>query len=231
VSYFAIQQFEAPREPSARPALRRRACAMSAESAASSAAAAVVAAGAAPVAEAAPVAAAAAVVEVAEAAVEGDVGDGGDGGEGDEEPGEEDGPAEEDHVDDVAALAAAGGYDGPIGHLAPAGLVAVAGAPDVWAVAADMPNSGGALTGLEAQRKRLAQEHRELTNRIRNAERKRARLLERARGLSNDDLLQIMADRAQAKAKAKASAKAKGAVAKAKGAGAKGQGRGGRGGK
>ena len=201
---------------------------MSAESAASSAAAAVVAAGAAPVAEAAPVAAAAAVVEVAEAAVEGDVGD---GGEGDEEPGEEDGPAEEDHVDDVAALAAAGGYDGPIGHLAPAGLVAVAGAPDVWAVAADMPNSGGALTGLEAQRKRLAQEHRELTNRIRNAERKRARLLERARGLSNDDLLQIMADRAQAKATAKASAKAKGAVAKAKGAGAKGQGKGGRGGK
>ena len=179
MSYFAIQQFEAPREPSARPALRRRACAMSAESAASSAAAAVVAAGAAPVAEAAPVAAAAAVVEVAEAAVEGDVGD---GGEGDEEPGEEDGPAEEDHVDDVAALAAAGGYDGPIGHLAPAGLVAVAGAPDVWAVAADMPNSGGALTGLEAQRKRLAQEHRELTNRIRNAERKRARLLERAMG-------------------------------------------------
>ena len=115
--------------------------------------------------------------------------------------------------------------------LPPAGLVAVAGAPDVWAVAADMPNSGGALTGLEAQRKRLAQEHRELTNRIRNAERKRARLLERARGLSNDDLLQIMADRAQAKAKAKASAKAKGAVAKAKGAGAKGQGKGGRGGK
>jgi hypothetical protein len=50
--------------------------------------------------------------------------------------------------------------------LPPAGLVAVAGAPDVWAVAADMPNSGGALTGLEAQRKRLAQEHRELTNRI-----------------------------------------------------------------
>ena len=81
------------------------------------------------------------------------------------------------------------------------------------------PNST-ALKDLAEQRRDLRKQRDELNRQIRNEERKRARLLERARNLSNDDLLSILGSRATAKANAKPKAKgaAKGkAKAKAKG--------------
>ena len=65
---------------------------------------------------------------------------------------------------------------------------------------------------MRAERKRLTDDQRHLRAQEVAAERKRARLLEKAKGLSTDDLLQILADRqqAQAAAKAKAMPKAKG---------------------
>jgi hypothetical protein len=63
---------------------------------------------------------------------------------------------------------------------------------------------------LEVRRRALQEERRELNNEIRNEARKRRRRLEKARGLSNQDLLEVAASRAAAaKAKAKANAKAK----------------------
>ena len=91
----------------------------------------------------------------------------------------------------------------------------------VWAVAALMGDpSSTALKDLAGQRRDLRKQRDELNRQIRNEERKRARLLERARNLSNDDLLSILGSRAAAKANAKPKAKgaAKGkAKAKAKG--------------
>ena len=63
---------------------------------------------------------------------------------------------------------------------------------------------------LEERRRALQEERKSLAKEIRNEERKRKRRLEKARGLSNDDLLEIAASRAaQAKAKAGGKAKAK----------------------
>ena len=85
------------------------------------------------------------------------------------------------------------------------------GVDAVWAAAAALedPNT---LAGLSARRKELLMERRRLANAIRNEERKRTRLVEKARGLNNADLLAIMAVRAKATPKARASAKAKAAV-------------------
>ena len=80
----------------------------------------------------------------------------------------------------------------------------------VWEAAALIGDQGlEQLTDLENRRKRLYAEREALQKDIRNAERKRLRLIEKARGLSDTDLLDIMATRAAAKAKAHAKAKAK----------------------
>lgn len=65
------------------------------------------------------------------------------------------------------------------------------------------------FAALEARRQAMRDERAQLLKEIRNEERKKKRRLEKARGLSNDDLLEVAADRAaQAKVKAKAKAKA-----------------------
>ena len=63
---------------------------------------------------------------------------------------------------------------------------------------------------LERRRKELRQERNNLGREIRNAEKKRARLVEKARHLSDGDLLSVLATRAAAKAKAKAKGKGQG---------------------
>ena len=66
------------------------------------------------------------------------------------------------------------------------------------------------IATLEGQRRTLQGERKALMKEIRAEERTRKRRLEKARGLSNDDLLEIAAARAaQANAKANAVAKAK----------------------
>ena len=98
----------------------------------------------------------------------------------------------------------------------------------VWAVAALMGDRNStALKDLADQRRDLRKQRDELNRMTRNEDRKRARILERARNLSNDDLLSILGSRAAAKANAKPKAKgaAKGkakAKAKAVAAGAAG---------
>ena len=132
-----------------------------------------------------------------------------------------------------AAAVAGGGVGGAGGGPAPVvadggaiGLDADAvvahggGGVSVWAVAALMGDRcSTALKDLADQRRDLRKQRDEVNRVTRNEERKRARILERARNLSNDDLLEILTSRAVAKAKAKPKAKgaAKGkAKAKAK---------------
>ena len=69
------------------------------------------------------------------------------------------------------------------------------------------------VAALDARRRELFNERRVVAREIRNATRKRQRLLEKAKGLSNAALMEIVAARAartaQSKAKAKVAAKAK----------------------
>ena len=70
-----------------------------------------------------------------------------------------------------------------------------------------------ALKGMALEEKNLKRQRDLLSRQIKLEERKRARRLERARGLSDADLMSIIAERAAARAaaaKAKAKAKAKG---------------------
>jgi hypothetical protein len=86
----------------------------------------------------------------------------------------------------------------------------------VWAAAAGIGDAAaGEVAALQQRRKELRQARDAVNKDLRNAERKRQRLLERARGLSDDDLLTLVAARAVAKGNAKANAKGK-AKAKAK---------------
>ena len=62
---------------------------------------------------------------------------------------------------------------------------------------------------MAADRKRLKREQQELTRQIRNEQRKRQRLIEKARALSETDLATILGARAAARAKAKPKAKAR----------------------
>jgi peptidoglycan hydrolase CwlO-like protein len=64
-----------------------------------------------------------------------------------------------------------------------------------------------ALNDLADQRRDLRKQRDEVNRVTRNEERKRARILERARNLSNDDLVAILGSRAVAKASAKPKAK------------------------
>jgi len=69
---------------------------------------------------------------------------------------------------------------------------------------------------LQQRQKELLDERRRVAQELHNEARKRMRRMDRARGLSDDDLLEILRSRAAAKAKASPEAKATG-KAKAKG--------------
>ena len=78
----------------------------------------------------------------------------------------------------------------------------------VWAVAALMGDRcSTALNDLADQRRDLRKQRDEVNRMTRNEERKRARILKRARNFSNDDLVAILGSRAVAKANAKPKAK------------------------
>ena len=59
---------------------------------------------------------------------------------------------------------------------------------------------------LDQERKALGAERKRMTREIKNESQKRQRLLQKARNLSTDDLLQVAMTRSAAKAKAKAKA-------------------------
>ena len=63
------------------------------------------------------------------------------------------------------------------------------------------------LAALEAQRKELHRKRNELAKEIKHETKKRRRLLNKARGLSNDSLLEVIAARQAKSAQAKANAK------------------------
>ena len=118
---------------------------------------------------------------------------------------------------------------GAIGLDAHAVVAHGGGGVSVWSVAALMGDRcSTALKDVADQRRDLRKQRDEVNRVTRNEERKRARILERARTLSNDDLLEILTSRAVAKAKAKpkakgaakckATAKAKASAASAAGA-------------
>ena len=98
--------------------------------------------------------------------------------------------------------------------------VAMGGGLAVWAAAASIGDTNAQkLKELGDQRKQLKRERARIASEISKAEKKRARDMEKARGLSDLDLLNIIASRARAKAEAKAKAKGRGkgkAKAKAK---------------
>ena len=86
---------------------------------------------------------------------------------------------------------------------------------DVWAAAAGLGDQDkDHLDRLEQRRREMLAERELLNREIHNAQRKRVRMMERARGLTDQDLLSIIASRATAKSKAaaKTSAKAKAAA-------------------
>ena len=85
-----------------------------------------------------------------------------------------------------------------------------ANASGVWAAAASIGDqSAERLAELDLRKKQLAAEKEQIAKDIRNTERKRIRLMERAKGISDSDLMAIVAPRATAKAKASVKAKAK----------------------
>ena len=87
----------------------------------------------------------------------------------------------------------------------------------VWAAAAALGDAAGDERAAMLRRQReLREERRRLQMDLNSSNRRRARLLERARGLTDADLLDIISARAAAKAKAKAKPKPK-AKAAAKG--------------
>ncbi len=91
----------------------------------------------------------------------------------------------------------------PVARAAPA---VVGGAVGVWAAAAALPDLHDSKAALTRQLQELQREQRRVSMNIYNEERKRQRLLDRAKGLSDDDLLMILSTRASAKAKAQAKA-------------------------
>ena len=65
-----------------------------------------------------------------------------------------------------------------------------------------------AVTDLSARKLALKREQQVIAKEIHNQQRKRARLLEKARGLTDAELLTVVSTRAAAKAKAKAKSRA-----------------------
>ena len=69
--------------------------------------------------------------------------------------------------------------------------------------------SADAVNSLEQRRAELQRERMQIKKDLRNENRKRKRLLAKAKGLSVDDLLKVVTMKATAKAKAKAKAEAR----------------------
>ena len=65
------------------------------------------------------------------------------------------------------------------------------------------------VANLDGRRKSLKREQQQISTEIRNEHKRRQRLLEKSRGLSDEELLSVISTRAAAKSKAKAKAKAK----------------------
>ena len=115
--------------------------------------------------------------------------------------------------DGVSGACAAGGIGG--------GPVPLAGPVGVWAAASAVGDvSGNRLAAFHSRKRDMQRERDRLNADIKNAERKRLRLIERAKGLSDEDLYLILGQRAAANAKAAARALAKAAAAAAKAASA-----------
>jgi hypothetical protein len=70
-------------------------------------------------------------------------------------------------------------------------------------------NRADRIRALEDERRAIVEQKKKVSKDIKNEGRKRARLVEKAKNLSDDDLMEILSIRAQAKANAKAKAKAK----------------------
>jgi len=80
----------------------------------------------------------------------------------------------------------------------------------VWAAAAAVGDVlGNRLKEMGDRRNELKRERDQLAKDLRNSQKRRDRLIEKARGLSDQDLMDILAQRAQANAKAAAKPKAK----------------------
>ena len=129
-------------------------------------------------------------------------------------------PAGEAFTPGVASIHGSGGTPGgaPGGASAVGavsgvgGEVAAGGGLAIWAAAAAIGDPGAQkLSELASKRVELKRERDRLYAEIRKEEKRRARDIERARGLSDDVLMNILALRACAKAKA-AAAKAKAQV-------------------
>jgi hypothetical protein len=167
-------------------------------SATASAAAAVALAA---VAEAALAPEAAADADALEAAPADDEAGGEAGGAMSEDAGGEEGA----HGDADVGVAGAGA-----GAAAGAVVAAAGGAVvGLWAAAAQVGDAGGeAIADMEGRRREIKREQDLLSRELFNEQRERARLLARAQGLSDSDLLSIVGARAAAKAKAAAKAAA-----------------------
>ena len=116
----------------------------------------------------------------------------------------------------ASAGVVAGGANGAV-----LGGVAAPGAPSAAAAAADpgaaalamvqnLPDAAGSeVAALEARHREILAERRVVAQRLKNEKAKQKRLLTKARGLDDAQLMSIIASRAAAKAKAKGKAKAK----------------------
>ena len=125
----------------------------------------------------------------------------------DEEPLVEE-EAAEDEVDGEEAESADGlgdadVADAPLGDGVDGGVDAPMGVGGgVWAAAAAVGDMGaGNISALMERRKALQRERDMLSRSLRAEEKRRARRMERARGLSDQDLLDIITSRAAAKAR------------------------------
>ncbi len=116
--------------------------------------------------------------------------------------------AEGHHVEAVAGVE---GGEGDAPAVAPFDPIGHAQA--ILAGVGDM--GGNRILLLEAQRRAIAAQKAQVVKELRSETRKRARLVEKAKGLTDADLVEVLAARAKAKAKAEAKPKAK---AKAKAA-------------
>jgi hypothetical protein len=101
----------------------------------------------------------------------------------------------------VGAAAAAGGVGGGGGDPIAAARAVLEAAGDAHI---------GVVQSLKDQKRALQQQKTALAKAIRNEDRKRHRIIQKAKSLSTDDLLSVVAARAAAKAKAKGKAKAHG---------------------
>ena len=98
-----------------------------------------------------------------------------------------------DNVNDLDLIAPEGA------DRANAALALLETSPDV---------SANRLSAMERRRAELFAERRQIVRSIKNENRRRRRVMVKARGLATDDLMNLITSRAQAKAKAKASGNA-----------------------